>query len=248
MKHKFNVHDICNDIYNCDNRTQFDSIMEKLTKDFLYEENPLSPTKKIIHVKTPSEFLSSKSIPTNIPQPKHQPYKPLYGNNDLYKQPPSNKNYIDIHANTKYYYQDDYGVNNNNINNNVDMPWMDNANNVNMMYPNLMSSNNKRNVNENETNISRPIVTEPCNYENEFNQKFGMDNYRQQYQHQPQHQYQQHQQQQPHYTNTFGGMNNYNSGRDDNCTNEFSPSYLSANRNMLLNNYNYSDKRFNTDF
>ena len=134
MKHKFNVHDICNDIYNCDDRTQFDSIMEKLTKDFLYEENPSSPTKKILHVKTPSEFLSSKSIPTNnIPQPKHQPYKPLYGNNDLYKQPPSNKNYIDIHANTKYYYQDDYGMmnNNNNINNNNDMPWMDNANNVN---------------------------------------------------------------------------------------------------------------------
>lgn len=246
MKQKFNVNEICNGIYECNNRQQFDEIMTKLQKDFLSEDNfsnRENKNNKELSIKSASEFIMDRNAFRNNrvnnlinKDPVHikNTYNVLqqddkfnnyteYFNQGVFHSGGNitfskfNKSPIDIHANSKFHYPDEYSTNDNNINI-INMPWENNNNNFDLLNTNPLKnsySNSYRNSYQNnpDNNLFKQ-------YNPELNISTHNNNPNFSYSHR---------------------NNNINQNFDN--QNEFPFPYCRANRDMLMNNHN-----FNIDF
>ena len=242
MKRKFNVNEICTGIYECNNRQQFDEMMTKLQNDFLNEEsisNKENKNNKELSIKSVSEFIMDgnecKNKRDNNLKTKNQFYIKNTNNvlqqderfnncNELFNKDvlhsggninhyTFNKRPIDIHANSKFHYPDEYTINEHNSNI-INMPWEKN-NNIDLLNTNPLRnscSNSNRNSYQNypDNNLFKqfnPEINIPIHNNN------------------------------PNFS--YSHRNN-NINHNLNNQNEFPFPYCRANRDMLMNNHNFN--------
>lgn len=181
MKTTSNIIDsICNDIYKCvpGNRTQFDSLMSRLQKDFLNEPVRPSQPSTTRHISNPIPKLFSKqkpkdkSIPNKITvrhfsinkapliQYNHNFNRTLPDSEILCYKPFQTKQrkqyYGDLNANCKYYFPEEYDGTNEMDKLMKDMQWTNRANNIHLLckFDSERLRKNQKEENENEGYIS----------------------------------------------------------------------------------------------
>lgn len=171
MKKEYDINEICNEIYKCKNKEQFDKVMEKMRKDILIEDEKKTND---LHIKTPSEYIINKrenqyfnnhfynnqffhmKAISNYNEHFNREYNSIRNNSYNYNKIKFYKHYNDYHANSKCHYPDEY-----NLNENINM------HNINYTWSNTFNPNNHLFIN-NSTRTYYPISIPTYNNNKQF--------------------------------------------------------------------------------